>query len=246
MLVLHQFEFSHFNEKARWALDYKGLQHERVSYLPGPHMPAIRKLSGQQQTPVLEMDGEVISGSAAIIDALEGRFPEPPLYPLDDEPQRRALDWQARFDEQVGPAARSALFSGLIQAPGYLVKMFGRRASTPKRLLYRASFPLAKPLIARANKAVDPGDIKRAFERFENALEEVADATQHTGYLVADRFSVADLTAAALLAPFANPDHPDMSRPQPMPAPVADIMEPYADHPALDWVRRIYRDHRPR
>lgn len=246
MLVLHQFEFSHFNEKARWALDYKGLQHERVSYLPGPHMPAIRRLSGQQQTPVLDMDGEIIAGSAAIIDALERRFPEQPLYPSDEGLRRQALDVQTRFDEEVGPAARSALFSGLIRAPGYLVKMFARRASPPKRLLYRASFPLAKPLIARANKAADPGDIKRAFDRFENALEEVAAATQHTGYLVADRFSIADLTAAALLAPFANPDHPDMARPQPVPAPVADIMGPYASHPALEWVRRMYREHRPR
>ncbi len=66
-IVLHQFEFSHFNDKARWALDFKGIEHRRESYLPGPHMFFIRRLSGQAQTPVLAVDNEVIPGSAAII-----------------------------------------------------------------------------------------------------------------------------------------------------------------------------------
>jgi glutathione S-transferase len=44
-LELHQFPSSHFNEKARWALDYKGLEHSRLNYLPGPHMRPIKKLS---------------------------------------------------------------------------------------------------------------------------------------------------------------------------------------------------------
>ena len=36
-VTLHQFRYSHFNEKVRWALDFKGIAHERVSELPGPH-----------------------------------------------------------------------------------------------------------------------------------------------------------------------------------------------------------------
>jgi glutathione S-transferase len=66
-LVLHMFPASHYNEKVRWALDWEGLPHQRVSYLPGPHMPQIRLLSGQAQTPVLLTKGRTISGSARII-----------------------------------------------------------------------------------------------------------------------------------------------------------------------------------
>lgn len=51
-IVLHQFAFSHFNEKARWALQYKGVDYKRESYLPSLHMPQIKKLSGQSYTPV--------------------------------------------------------------------------------------------------------------------------------------------------------------------------------------------------
>ena len=97
-VVLHQFLRSHFNEKARWALDWKRVPHTRRSYLPGPHFPALRRLSGQSATPVLALDGEVVAGSAAIVDALERRFPERPLYPEDPAQRERALGIQRRFD----------------------------------------------------------------------------------------------------------------------------------------------------
>ena len=74
-LVLHMFPASHYNEKARWALDWKGLPHRRVPYLPGPHAPQIQRLTGQTATPVLVTNGRAIAGSAQIIDALESAYP---------------------------------------------------------------------------------------------------------------------------------------------------------------------------
>ena len=35
-VVLHQFPFSHFNERARWGLDWKRVAHRRQNHLPGP------------------------------------------------------------------------------------------------------------------------------------------------------------------------------------------------------------------
>lgn len=35
-ITLHPFPASHYNEKARWALDLKAVPHDRVSLLPGP------------------------------------------------------------------------------------------------------------------------------------------------------------------------------------------------------------------
>ena len=61
-LELHQFPFSHYNEKARWALDWKGVPHVRRSYLPGPHMLPVYRLSGQRSVPVLRAGTEVIPG----------------------------------------------------------------------------------------------------------------------------------------------------------------------------------------
>jgi len=244
-VCLHQFLYSHFNEKARWALAYKGVAHRRQSYLPGPHIPRLRRLSGQTATPVLTLDGEVIVGSAAIIERLERDHPEPALYPADGLVRDDALALQARFDATLGPATRTALFSVLVHEGGYLTRMFGRDATTLARLLYGASFPMARALIARANGVTDPANVQRAFEITSRTLDEVAERSRISGYLCGAAFSVADLTAAALLAPLAVLDHPDMARPQPVPAALGAFYERWQDHPALHWVRRQYATHRP-
>lgn len=244
-LKLHQFAFSHFNEKARWALAWKDLDCERITYLPGPHMGPIKRLSGATTTPVLEADGEVISGSAAIIDFLERAQAEPPLYPTDEDQRREALALQERMDAELGPAVRTALFSALVNEGGYLCQMFAGSKGPLKRAAYRATFPLARGLIAKGNGVTDPANVAACFRRTEEALDWLAEAAAVSGYLVGNAFSVADLTAAALLAPIANVDHPDMKRPDPMPTAVAGIIAQFAEHPAIAWVGEVYRKHRP-
>jgi len=242
-IVLYQFEFSHFNDKARWALDWKGVPHERRSLLPGLHAPTIQRLSGQSQTPVLDVEGEIVAGSAAIIDRLEKNHPEPALYPADPAARKEALALQARFDDELGPSTRTVVFSRLIDEGGYVCAMFARKASPVARVLYRATFPFARGLIAKGN-GVNPANIERCFAVVDDWLEEIAKRTEATGYLVGDTFSVADLAGAALLAPLANPTHPDMARPTPVPASVQDLLARYADHAAIHWTTEIYARHR--
>jgi glutathione S-transferase len=244
-VVLHQFLRSHFNEKARWALDWKRVPHTRRTYLPGPHLPALRRLSGQSATPVLAIGGEVVTGSAAIVDALERRFPERPLYPEDPALRERALGIQRRFDEEVGPAARTALFSVLLQEPGYLCGGFAARHPAFARALYRASFPLTRGPIARANRVSGAAAVARAFERARAGLDFVAREAGPGGQLAGERFSVADLAGAALLSLLANPEHPDMPLPAPRPARVDDFLARFADHPGTRWVHTQYARHRP-
>src|SRR5580704_125012 len=89
---LWQFTSSHFNEKARWALDYKRVPHIRHSLLPGFHVLTVKRMTGKTQVPVLKLNGAAISDSTRIIEALERAFPEPPLYPPEVEERRRALE----------------------------------------------------------------------------------------------------------------------------------------------------------
>ena len=71
-LTLTTIRFSHYNEKARWALDLKGVPHERVSLMPGPHAPRMLRLTGRTQTPALvdEMDDQVAADYAAMPERL--------------------------------------------------------------------------------------------------------------------------------------------------------------------------------
>tara|TARA_R110002072_G_scaffold1598_3_gene13556 strand:+ start:13863 stop:14633 length:771 start_codon:yes stop_codon:yes gene_type:complete len=245
-LILHQFASSHFNEKARWALDFKNIPHQRISYLPGPHMGKIKKLTAGTgtSTPVLEAE-TVIQGSARIIDYLELLQSDPALYPTDGDNKSSALAWQSRMDSELGPAVRTVAFSIFVNEPGFLAKTFSIGKSLPVKTAYRAVIPLLTPVISKANGANSIENIERCAECVDQYLTEISKSVQATGYLVGNSFSVADLTAAALLAPLAQLQHPDMRRPSPIPATMQALTNAYAAHPAIDWVHRIYAEHRP-
>ena len=110
--TLWHIEISHYSEKARWALDYKGIEHQRRAPTPGAHIAVALWLTrGRCKTfPVLQLDGEAIGDSTAIIAALEERYPDPPLYPDDPGERRRALELEEFFDEELGPHARLLAF----------------------------------------------------------------------------------------------------------------------------------------
>lgn len=243
-IELHQFPYSHFNEKARWALDYKGLEHRRLNYLPGPHMRPIRKLSGQTKTPVLRIGNDVIPGSADIIDRLEQIAPSPALYPQDPAERAAALELQDEFDRKLGPSTRLALFSEMLDEGAYFCRMFTDGKGLPVRLAYRAAYPMAKGLIKKGNGLTGQDAVDRAFKTLADMLDEIAEMSEATGFLVGEQFSVADLTAAALLAPAINPPNCAMTRPEPMPGCVEDFIARWAGHPAAAWVKEIYANYR--
>lgn len=97
-LTLHRFPWSTNVDRVALALAHKGLEVESVLVDPEDRAP-VRELSGQDLVPVLVDDGEVIADSTRILEHLEARYPDPPLYP--DDPARRSgvrvfVEW---FDE---------------------------------------------------------------------------------------------------------------------------------------------------
>ena len=89
--VLWHFRFSHFSEKVRWALEYKGIEHTKVDWPPGAQVgPAILR-TGQRQLPILCLDGSWIHDSTAIIERLEEKYPVPRLYPKGSKLRQEAL-----------------------------------------------------------------------------------------------------------------------------------------------------------
>src|SRR6185436_10982160 len=104
--ILWHLKVSNYNEKVRWALDYKGVRHVRRAAVPGRHRAIAERLTGDRTFPVLILQREAIGDSSRIIEALERRFSEPPLYPRDPMERSRALDLEDFFDEELGPHVR--------------------------------------------------------------------------------------------------------------------------------------------
>src|SRR5947209_4427177 len=103
--VLWHLKVSNFNEKARWALDYKQVPHVRKAAVPGQHAKIAQQLCGTRTFPILVLDGRPVGDSTDIVAQLETRWPDPPLYPLDPEDRQRALQLEDFFDEHLGPGA---------------------------------------------------------------------------------------------------------------------------------------------
>ena len=81
--------------KVRAILDYKRLQYERVK-THGSTMLDLRRRGKTGKVPAVEIDGELIVDSTDIAYALDQRFADPPLFPVD--PRERGLchvleDW---------------------------------------------------------------------------------------------------------------------------------------------------------
>jgi len=241
--VLWQFTSSHFNEKARWALDYKKVPHLRHSLVPGFHVRTVRKTTGLTQVPVLKLNGQAISDSTRIIEALERAFPEPPLYPADAEERRRALEWEDYFDEELGPYIRRWIFHLVLPYPEFVRASFVSHASPATQLAHRALSPLFGRIMRR-RMDINPASAEVARAKTLAAMDRLAAEVTPSGYLVADRFTVADLTAAALLSPLVRPAEFPYQSAGAVPEPFAKIRDSLSTHPAFQWTLQTYRDHR--
>lgn len=245
-LELFQFRYSHYNEKVRWALDYKALSHKRTDLLPGPHARTIKKLTGQTQTPVLRINDQYVHDSAWIIERLELIFKDAPsLLPADEKDRERAREIARHFDFVVGPAARICTFVAMLDDPDYIAGLFAEGKAPLTRTLYRALLPMVKGHIKEANGITSDHAMAEAERLLAENMQSLAKLTSRDRYLAGDSFSIADLTAAALIAPLIDPSHPDMKKPAPMPERLAELMEKWRNHAAGRWALEIYERHRP-
>ncbi len=243
-LELIQFPYSHYNEKIRWALDYKRPEHIRTNLVPGPHAMTTMRVSGQMQVPVMRFGSDYVAGSATILDQLERRYPEPPLYPADPAERDRAIEVQRYFDDEVGPMVRRGLFAVLTQERDYLCGIFTADRSPLFRSIYRAIFPVTRAVMKSSMGITDRASIERGVQGTEEGLAFVARESAATGYLVGSEFGIADLAAASLLAPAVIPDDSPMSLPRPRPERIELWLAKWADHPGAEWVRNVYGRHR--
>jgi glutathione S-transferase len=241
--TLWHLKVSNYNEKARWALDYKGVPHLRRAAIPGRHRAIAQGLSGGRTLPVLVLDGKGIGDSTRIIEALELRYPEPALYPADPEQRRLALELEDFFDEELGPHVRLLAINLMLRDAKLMLGAFVPDLTGFRLLSARATFPMVRRQVV-SDFAIGPRTVELGYQKIRAAGERFARQRQPSGYLVGDRFTVADLTLAALVAPAVAPEqfpYPQPQRGHPLLAPVRDAL---AESGLLAWTREMYARHR--
>src|SRR5262245_29342483 len=107
-------EFSYFSAKVRPALRYKRIAYVEILSTPQAYQEVIVPRTGLAFIPVVvTAEDETLQDTSEILDALEQRFPDPPLYPR----------------------------SGLLRLLAYLIELYADEFLILPALHYRWSFP---------------------------------------------------------------------------------------------------------
>jgi glutathione S-transferase len=214
MITLYQLHWSHFVEKVRWALDYKGIEWSAVDVDPFTkqqmrHLRCQTTLDtgGKAYTvPTIhdETTGSVLGESSRILDYLERTYPTPALYPTDVSEQNEVRRWMLWLDSTLGLAGRRLAYTQIaVEHPRLIAELFipriaagGGTGNFKARL---AGTVISGVLTRRFRFLHNRSD--RVFEQLEQCLLITAGRLSSRDYVVGDRFTAADLTLAALLRP---------------------------------------------
>jgi glutathione S-transferase len=200
--VLVTIPISHYCEKARWALDRAGVPYEERRHLPALHRVAVRRAGGRTAPVLVCPRGEVVCESSDIVAWADAR--------AVDARARIAVDSEARaladdFDERLGPATRLWVYHEMFDHQNLVAGAMTDGVPAWERQAFRfghraIAFAVARVLTINDASAVAAEATFRAV--FADVDARLADGRR---YLIGDRFSIADLTFAALAAPLIAP-----------------------------------------
>lgn len=254
MNTLVTIPFSHFCEKARWALDLgRRYGADFPPYREEGHLPLFSRRAakkyGGRQVPVLSTEQEHLRDSTDILAWVDERLPDTrKLYPSDPGLRAEVLAQEEEFDRRLGPDVRRVAYFFLMEDKAALSAFF-EMAPVPtmeKRVLRLA--PLRAGLVALMRKGLGLTADKtaRSTTRIFATLDDVARRLERTPFLSGEHFGAADLTFAALAGPMLLPPEHPMGWPSldTLPASLTDLVARVAETPAGRHVRACYRTHR--
>jgi glutathione S-transferase len=240
-LRLYTFAVSHFSEKIRWTLDASRIPYREITWTPSLHMARARLKTGKATTvPIVQIGREVVQDSTEILHFLASRYAPFALLPDAPALRREVLDIEEQFDE-IGTQVVRYAYQTALESPKAVQAAWLARANALERALVPLLFPGIAPAFRKMFR-IDPAHAARAADVIEKGATWL-DARVEGGrrYLVGDRLTVADITAAALLAPLACPDEHPVYGTQTYRDAIAPAVRELGARPALRWVRDLYR-----
>ncbi len=164
---------SPFVRKAIVALTEKGIAYDHDPVVPFGPNPEYRKISPLGKIPAFRDGDRTMADSSVILAYLERTHPEPALYPSDAYDYARALWFEEYGDGGLAPVLGGKIFFARIIGPRFMNQ------------------PTDEAAVQKAlNEEVPP-----LFDYLEKELE-------GKDYLVANRFTVADIGVATIFVNF--------------------------------------------
>jgi glutathione S-transferase len=234
---------SHYCERARWALDHCEVPYEEEQHLQILHKRAVRKVGGVGSVPVLVTRDGVLCHSRHIVRYADAHGTRR-LYP--EELRADIEAYEHGIDHEFGVETRRWGYLHFFPLRKLLLRYNAGRAPLWERSAVRVSYPLLSRLASRMFR-LDDASVARGRPIIDRYLDQTA-AMLADGrpYLFGDRFTAADLTFAAMLAPIVLPLHYGMPMPRPdeLPSATRAKVEAFRAHPAAQFGLRMFAEHR--
>ena len=213
--------------------------------MPGLHRKVAAKLgAAASSVPFLATEEGTISGSTPIMDWSEAnRAPGAPGLAGCDPAEVAAVE--DRLDAVAGVHVRRFYYStALFDDPSAVRPIFMAGLPLAQKLALRLAWG---KIVSLMIKGMDLGPIQGNQSRLKVELElDWLDGLLSDGrrYLVGDRFSRADLTAASLLSALVAPaQHPTYARLH-VPPGLSPVLSEWRRRPIVQWVTRLYAEER--
>jgi glutathione S-transferase len=175
-MIIHGSTLSPFVRKTVVFATEKGIDHELRPINPGAPAPEFLAASPFRKMPALQDGDFMISDSTAIVTYFEAIKPDPNLIPTEPKARARTI-WYEEFGDTLVAACGGKIFFNRVVSP----RFFGKPGD-----------------LAAADEAQ-----KVEFPKLMDYLETVIPAS---GYLVEDRFTLADIAVASPLMTMAHAD----------------------------------------
>jgi glutathione S-transferase len=244
MIELYQFEMSHYAEKIRLILDYKGLEYRKIEVTPGVGQLDVYQLSGQRQVPVLKDESNIIADSTAIAFYLDQAYPDRPIIPTDPKQRGLCLMMEEWADESIGLNGRKVMIHAFGKNPDFRTAVLPQQ--TPDFLKNLVSTVPSEAFdFLGMGIGLGAGTIKAAHKALEQDLEALNLLLIDSPYLLGDAPSLADFAVAGLLMYVQFPGGNYLDIPQGL---KGKGVPGLADNPeysrVFEWRDRLYADYR--
>lgn len=239
--VLYQFPISHYCEKVRWAMDYKGLDYKLKNLLPGLHLRTTKKIAAKSYVPILIDDGEQIQNSHVILNYLDEKYPDKPLSPQDPTLFEKALEWEKYCDIEIGVHVRRFCYHYLLSEPKTVIPFFTQGGPWWSPLFFKLFFFKLEPIMRKV-MSIDETGANKSEIKIQQAIDTLYAEYEQREFLVGDQFGRADLTACALLAPLIMPQGYGLDWPEVIPAKLQAFVD--KNDKKLERFRQLYSEFR--
>lgn len=208
---LVSIKISHYNEQARWALDFAGIPFIEHGYMPILHGPAVAiavgfsgkgdRVSTRFSTPVLTRKGQPpLTDSREIMRFAHGELAareQGPGLGFDD---LAVQQWVDHFHDKLGPHTRRAGYGFGLQELSVLRRLGWANVGPWQARLFAVVAPIGRALIRRS-LGVTPEGAAKSADKVREQFRHVGKHLATREFLEGGRFSAADISFASLAAP---------------------------------------------